>query len=71
MILLQKNERLAQLGWKQVLQIHDEIILEGPKETTDEALQLVKKIMSNPLEKPLLVTLDVEAKAAKNWYLAK
>lgn len=71
MILLQKNERLDQLGWKQVLQIHDEIILEGPKETMDEALLLVKRLMSNPLEKPLLVSLDVEAKAAKNWYLAK
>lgn len=68
---LYKNQKLKELGWKQILQIHDEIILEGPEETTQEVLIIVKEIMKNALDEPLLVDLDVEVKAAKSWYEAK
>lgn len=71
MILLHQNERLRQLGWHQLLQIHDELILEGPEESTEEALSIVTNVMSNPLPEPLLVDLVVDAKAAKTWYEAK
>jgi DNA polymerase-1 len=36
MIKLWKSEELKRLGWKLLLQIHDEVILEGPKESRDE-----------------------------------
>ena len=36
MIKLWKSELLKKLGWKLLLQIHDEVILEGPKTTKDE-----------------------------------
>jgi DNA polymerase-1 len=36
MIKLWRSERLKELGWKLLLQIHDEVILEGPKETVDQ-----------------------------------
>jgi DNA polymerase-1 len=36
MIKIWKNERLKELNWKLILQIHDEVILEGPKEHKDE-----------------------------------
>lgn len=36
MIKLWKSETLKKLGWKLLLQIHDEVILEGPKTTKDE-----------------------------------
>lgn len=39
MIKLWRSELLKRLGWKLVLQIHDEVILEGPKETRDEVLK--------------------------------
>lgn len=71
MIKLHRNERLRELGWKQILQIHDEIILEGPKESAQEALQLIKDIMRNPLDELLLVSLEVDAKIADNWLAAK
>jgi len=71
MVRLWNDERLTQLGWKQVLQIHDEIILEGPKETSEEALQIIKNIMQHPLEQDLMVDLEVDARAATTWYGAK
>ena len=36
MIKLWKSEVLRRLGWKLLLQIHDEVILEGPVESRDE-----------------------------------
>lgn len=36
MIKLWKSEILKTLGWKLLLQIHDEVILEGPKESKDD-----------------------------------
>jgi len=71
MIKLHDNPRLKELGWKQILQIHDEIILEGPKASSEEALKLIKTIMQNPLDEPLLVALDVDAKIADTWFDAK
>lgn len=40
MLKLWRSERLKELGWKLLLQIHDEVILEGPKETRDEVCGL-------------------------------
>jgi DNA polymerase I len=40
MIKLWKSPVLKALGWKLLLQIHDEVILEGPKETRDEVRRL-------------------------------
>ena len=36
MIKLWKSDRLRKLGWKLLLQIHDEVILEGPVEHKEE-----------------------------------
>jgi DNA polymerase I-like protein with 3'-5' exonuclease and polymerase domains len=38
MVLLARDERLKELGWKMLLQIHDELILEGPEVSKDEAM---------------------------------
>jgi len=42
MLKLWRSEVLNRLGWKLLLQIHDEVILEGPKESKDEALKEVR-----------------------------
>jgi len=59
-------------------QVHDEVMLEGPKETAEEALEKVRNAMENPWQnligfvgKPLRVDLVVDAKIADNWYEAK
>jgi len=54
-----------------LLQIHDEVILEGPSEHAQEALRRVVVVMQNPLDNPLRVTLEVDAKIADNWSDAK
>ena len=54
-----------------MLQIHDEVILEGPEENANLALQRVVEIMENPLDSPLKIKLEVDAKIDDNWYDAK
>jgi len=54
-----------------LLQIHDEVILEGPTENAQQALQRVVTVMQNPLDQPLRITLEVDAKIAGNWSDAK
>lgn len=71
MLKIANNERLKELGWTMLLQIHDEVILEGPEESQDEALQLVVSDMERPFQFPLLVDLAVDAGVAKTWYEAK
>lgn len=71
MLKIARNQRLAQLGWRMLLQIHDEVILEGPELCAEEALSLVVADMEHPFEKPLLVDLVVDARSAKTWYDAK
>ena len=41
MLKLHRDERLAEMGWKVILQIHDEVILEGPEESHEEAMELL------------------------------
>lgn len=59
MIDLHQHARFKELGWRIILQIHDEIISEGPIETQQEAFEIVKKCMTRPFKDPLLVDLTV------------
>ncbi|CAM9468731.1 unnamed protein product [Chrysoparadoxa australica] len=75
MIKLVNSEKLKTLGWKLLLQVHDEVILEGPQESVDEAQAEVVHCMENPWDYeglgPLKVHLAVDANHAKTWYEAK
>lgn len=45
MLKIGRDERLKRLGWTMLLQIHDEVILEGPEEAVEEAMSyLVRRI---------------------------
>jgi DNA polymerase I-like protein with 3'-5' exonuclease and polymerase domains len=50
MLVLHAHERFRQLGWRIVLQVHDEIIAEGPEESTGEAMAIVKQCMQRPFK---------------------
>ncbi|KAI9906221.1 hypothetical protein PsorP6_004573 [Peronosclerospora sorghi] len=71
MLLVHHNPRLRELGWKMVSQIHDEIIVEGPEESVDEAMKIVVHLMENPFQDPLAVALVVDAKVNDSWFKAK
>lgn len=75
MMKLRASELLQKLGWKMLLQVHDEVILEGPEGSVDQAMKEVLYCMENPYDMvglaPLRVKLDVDAKAAHTWYEAK
>lgn len=60
-------------------QVHDEVILEGPKENALDAQERLVYLMSNPFynpvtqqySNPLRVELVVDSKIADTWYDAK
>ncbi|KAL8098614.1 DNA polymerase I A, chloroplastic/mitochondrial-like [Apium graveolens] len=73
MLEIVKNARLKELGWQLLLQVHDEVILEGPTESAEVAKDIVVDCMSKPFngQNILKVGLSVDAKFAQNWYAAK
>ncbi|KAH0879221.1 hypothetical protein HID58_066615 [Brassica napus] len=73
MLEITTNLRLKELGWKLLLQIHDEVILEGPMESAEMAKDIVVDCMAKPFngKNILSVDLSVDAKCAQNWYAAK
>eukprot|EP00960_Hanusia_phi_P043354 756011-Hanusia_phi.AAC.6 len=71
MLKLQEEQRIRELGWRMVMQIHDEIILEGPEETAEEVFPLVRACMEQPFDSPLSVELPVDGSIANNWYEGK
>ncbi|KAK2639601.1 hypothetical protein Ddye_027396 [Dipteronia dyeriana] len=73
MLEISKNARLKELGWALLLQVHDEVILEGPSESAEVAKAIVVECMSKPFngKNILSVDLNVDAKCAQNWYAAK
>lgn len=72
---INSNQKLKDLGWVLLLQIHDEVILEGPEETAEEAFEVVMQCMENPWVfglDPTSVPLLVDGSYThKNWYEAK
>ena len=71
MVKIARDKKLRELGWELVLQIHDEVILEGPESSSEEALKQVINIMEHPLDEDLLINLEVDASIGDTWYEAK
>lgn len=75
MIKINNNQKLKDLGWVLLLQIHDEVMLEGPTETAEEAFEEVLHCMKEPWVFGLdatAVPLTVDGSwNHKNWYEAK
>ena len=53
------------LNAKMLLQVHDEIVLECPKEELEETARVVKETMANAY--PLSIPLSTEARYGRNW----
>lgn len=70
MLRLWKDKRLESLGFKLVMQVHDEFVLEGPAQHAEEARLIVSEVMEDPfkeispgfkLKLPLRVDASVSA----------
>ena len=55
----------AGLKAKMLLQVHDELVLECPKEEVQEAARIVQEAMANAY--PLSIPLSTEARYGVNW----
>ncbi len=71
MVRLKLCKEIKELGWAVIHQIHDEVILEGPAESAERVLKLVKELLENPIETKLPVKLETDAKICANWYESK
>uniref|UniRef100_A0A7S2APV3 DNA-directed DNA polymerase family A palm domain-containing protein n=1 Tax=Alexandrium andersonii TaxID=327968 RepID=A0A7S2APV3_9DINO len=67
------SEELRKLGYEMILQVHDELVFEGPEENAEEALSVVREIMENPFIDgfKMEVPLPVDAQITKTWADAK
>jgi len=57
--------RERELTTRMILQVHDELIFEGPRKERDAVQELVLRLMPKSLE--LAVPLKVDVKIGKNW----
>ncbi|MBQ8409168.1 MAG: DNA polymerase I [Clostridia bacterium] len=65
MINIDKKLREGGTGARLLLQVHDELLIESPRECAEEVLELLKTEMENAVK--LLVPLKVEAAIGDNW----
>lgn len=72
-IKLFKNEKLSALGLQQLLQVHDELVMECPRENYEEAIPIIKEEMETPFngEIPMNVDLKVDYDIGESYYEAK
>jgi len=63
--MVKMEERLSKLNAALLLQVHDEVVVETPKEAAEEVAQTVKETMEKAVE--LLVPLEVEVKVGERW----
>ena len=76
MIQIGESLELKKLGFKLLMQIHDEFILEGPIEGADEAKRILIHLMQSPFQTlspgyTFRVPLEVDAGVGPNWLVAK
>ena len=76
MLRVKDDDRLRDLGFKMVLQVHDEFILEGPEEHAEVAKSILKELMENPFSfidenYKFRVPMLVDAGIGKSWAEAK
>jgi len=69
MIRMPAALKAAGLKARMLLQVHDELVFEAPREEADETCSVVSHVMEHAAEPAIRfsVPLVVEARAAANW----
>jgi DNA polymerase-1 len=66
--MIRIDEELAEKGYetKMLLQVHDELIFEGPRAEEDSLRAMLRRIMPASLPQ-LTVPLKIDIKSGRNW----
>jgi DNA polymerase-1 len=69
--MIRMDEALAKskLKARMLLQVHDELVFEAPKDEAEDLIKLAREVISGAAEPALSlsVPLEVDAKAADTW----
>lgn len=68
MIKLWNNQHLRDLGFRMLIQVHDEIIAECPEENMKECSELLAKTMSQAAEEILEMPISCDVECTRVWY---
>ena len=68
MILVGKDRRLQELGFRLLIPVHDELIAECPKENAKEASQRFAMLMSEAAKSKLTVPISCDVEITEKWY---
>jgi DNA polymerase-1 len=68
MILVHNNKRLKELGFKLLLTVHDEIVGECPRETSEEAAKLLSQLMKEAATPECSVPMKCDTYIVSRWY---
>ena len=68
MVYASRNERLKELGFRLLIQVHDELIGECPKENMKECSELLARVMSESAEKILEMPVKCDVDLMYQWY---
>ena len=62
------NEELRKLGFRMLLQVHDELIGECPVENADKVAELLSDIMKHSAEPVVTVPFKCDTEISQRWY---
>lgn len=68
MIKLHSNARLKELGFRLLIQVHDEVIIECPRENAKEVKQLLADTMCQAAEDILQMPIKCDVTVTDVWY---
>lgn len=63
-----KSSRLTELGFKLLIQVHDELIGECPEENVKECSKVLAEVMSKAAEDLLGIPFSCDAEITREWY---
>lgn len=68
MIALNNDQRLKELGFRMLIQVHDEIIAECPRENAKEVVERFSKVMSEAPGERFVVPISCDVEVTDAWY---
>lgn len=68
MIQLNNNARLKELGFRLLIPVHDEVIIECPEENASEVKKLLAETMSKAAERILMMPIKCDVDVTREWY---